>query len=441
MPYVVTGIAACVLGVLCLVNRRIGGSFAYPPTVFSGWWALLLGAVAVSGDSFYPLSTITLCIYLIGPLFFALGGLLVINRKPTIPVRCVAIEESSSVPSKVVVMGIVILSAALPTYYAYIARISASSGSRDFWYGVRAAMVRRGERTAFDLRASLLDNLVTLSILILFIAWLSLLQRRRASRLQLGLAFMLALVYNLMRASSSAIALSLPTLIGMRWVRTGRIGRTSLILLTIVFLIAFSAVSILLSKGGANARLPLADNLPALVELIPTYTLGGVVGFDRVAVNPNSIPPTWDILRFFKLNANRLGASFSVPRLHAAYTMTSRNRITNVYTIYFAYYPEYGLLGVAVIMALLGAVVSKIYLRARAGGAQATIFYGLMFSGLILSGFLECFFLNLDFLLKCFVFTFLVYRLPNLLRGGARNAASGLQWGTPPPEPACMDNQ
>jgi oligosaccharide repeat unit polymerase len=434
MPYVITGIAASVLGVLCLINRRIGAGFTYPPALFSGWWALLLGAVAVSGESFYPLSTITLCIYVAGPFFFTLGGLIVVNRGEASPVPYATDEAASSVVSRVISAGIVVLVAALPAFYTYIARISASSGSRDFWYGVRAAMLRRGDRTVFDLKASLLDNLVTLSMLILFAAWMNMFTRQRWSRLLAGLALALSLTYNLMRAGNANTAAILLALMGMRWLRAGRVGRGFLVFSVVLFLVTFSAVSMLLYKGGTNAHWSVSDNLPALFELIQTYVLGGVVGFDRVAVDPSSIPPTWDIWRFFKLNANRLGAAFSVPSLHAANTMVSRTRATNVYTIYFAYYPEYGFFGVLVILTLLGAVATAIYLRARSRGTEATIFYGLVFSALVLSGHSEYFFLNLDFYLKCFVFTVLVYRLPAMFRRAKPDVAAGLSAGTPPPQ-------
>ena len=62
------------------------------------------------------------------------------------------------------------------------------------------------------------------------------------------------------------------------------------------------------------------------------------------------------------MTANKFGASFEVPSIHAQYTDISNDYNGNVYTIYFSYYPDYGLVGVCVVMIILGALLTTLVL-------------------------------------------------------------------------------
>ena len=142
--------------------------------------------------------------------------------------------------------------------------------------------------------------------------------------------------------------------------------------------------------------------------------LGGVVAFDAVVQYPTSIAAVWSIWRVFQLTANKFGASFDVPSVHAQYTDISDDYNGNVYTIYFSYYPDYGLAGVCAIMLVLGAVVTVIYQKAIQGNPRSVLLYAFVFSGIVLSGFSEYFFLGANFWFKAVLYTVLAYRfVPN----------------------------
>jgi oligosaccharide repeat unit polymerase len=125
---------------------------------------------------------------------------------------------------------------------------------------------------------------------------------------------------------------------------------------------------------------------------------------------PASVAPVWNMWRVFQLTANKFGASFDVPSIHAQYTDISNDYNNNVYTIYFSYYPDYGLVGVCVVMAILGAVVTAIYHKAIRGNPRAVVLYAFVFSGIVLSGFSEYFFLGANFWFKAILYTMLAYR-------------------------------
>ncbi len=72
---------------LLAVNWTISGSLLYPPCVYTSVWLLSLTALAMSGDTFYPVVPEALMVYLTGALAFSLGGLVTLSlRSRALPV-------------------------------------------------------------------------------------------------------------------------------------------------------------------------------------------------------------------------------------------------------------------------------------------------------------------------------------------------------------------
>ena len=107
--------------------------------------------------------------------------------------------------------------------------------------------------------------------------------------------------------------------------------------------------------------------------------------------------------------ANGLGAHFTIPSLHAEYTRISQTEETNVYTIYFSYFKDYGWLGVTIGLFLLGSLLTWIYSYARRGNHLAMALYSMNAVGLVLSIHAEHFLLALNLYIKMLVFFYLVY--------------------------------
>ena len=177
-------------------------------------------------------------------------------------------------------------------------------------------------------------------------------------------------------------------------------------------------IAIFLGKGTVNPNAVFFHSLPAIGKGLAQYSFGGIVAFDRVAQIPSSIRPVWQIDRFFLRTAKRLRCDVDVPSLHAAYTDISPSRDINVYTIYFAYLPHFGLTGVILIMFFLGIVLTWNFRMAMRGSPAAIIFYGTLFCGLALGSYSENFFMSLNFFIKLGMFLWLLYVvLPRLRKG------------------------
>ena len=126
--------AALLLAVLAAINRRIAGSWLYPPALLSAYWSVLLFALYASGDMFYPISLATVMLLFVGKLAFSLGGLVVLF---TLGRRSWSLLPDPDPRRKLAVRvfldcGILLLLAALPFYWALVQNASERSGMDRF---------------------------------------------------------------------------------------------------------------------------------------------------------------------------------------------------------------------------------------------------------------------------------------------------------------------
>ena len=84
------------------------------------------------------------------------------------------------------------------------------------------------------------------------------------------------------------------------------------------------AMAIAIEKGEARADAPLAENLVPVFQGFVLYAAGGLVAFDRVVREPNVIPHNWQITTPLLLLANKLGAHFDIPVVHAEFVDVGR---------------------------------------------------------------------------------------------------------------------
>jgi oligosaccharide repeat unit polymerase len=154
-----------------------------------------------------------------------------------------------------------------------------------------------------------------------------------------------------------------------------------------------------------------------LVETIQSYWVGGLVSFNRLVQNPQAIPLTQPIYRFFMETARSLGMAVTVPSINAEYTMISPTMDTNVYTLYYGYFCDFGWPGVILIMSGLGAGLTWLYQRVRPSTPIALIFYSQMCIGIVFSFGADHFFMGLNSHIKFIVMLYVLYvLLPKIRR-------------------------
>jgi oligosaccharide repeat unit polymerase len=397
----VTTLAIICLTILAGIGFHIEPSPVYPPFAMAASWASLLCFHAFSRSLLFGIHEETLFFYVAGVAAFYVGGLSshFFWRPHPRTVRYDPVRVRNVLTIFLLVLGI-----AFPFYMRFISDLVAEVASGSFWVVLRNQLIE--ESTDAVSGFSLMDNMVVLADITVLIAWF----HRDNGKWQARAAFVFFLVYNLLTAGRAGFVFVLVCLFTIESVRQRRIPWRPLAALTLVFIFAFFGLAILVRKAGASTEESLAENVPALVEGFQLYTAGALVAFDNLYRHPSVIPPTQNIDRTFNILAKKLGFHTEVPYLHAEYSTVGKSGLsTNVYTIYFTYFPQLGAIGSVAMMFLLGAGLTSAYFSAAGGSPRGVIMFAILFYGIPLSGYSENYFNNLNFMAKTLLATFLCY--------------------------------
>ncbi|AOQ23310.1 hypothetical protein MTAT_18420 [Moorella thermoacetica] len=392
--------------VLTIINKYIANSFLYPPAIFTALWAGLLFALMLSGDTFYPISLETLFLYFLGAFAFSLGGimalLLVFRGKRG---KHVVISEQRRIfVQRMLKLGLTILVIAFPFYLLRLYQLSAASGLENFWIGLRY-QTTYGTGEKFGIFSYLIATARFMALTAFYENYYS-----RSNRFLTYIIIIMAFIYDLLTAARLGAMLLLFGLIGIAWICSGKITWKPICIGVLAFLPLFSIAAILLGKGG-NLNATFSENLLGVLKSLQVYTLGGLVAFNKAINSPLSFDDSYiPTLRFFFAVANRFGANFDLPTFNTQFTLTPEP--TNVYTIYFSYFLDFGWTGVIIIMFGLGLLLTLIYRTAIRGNPQGVILYGMMLGALMVSNANEAFLTSLSYWLQGILFTSLLYRWP-----------------------------
>ena len=386
--------AGC-LAILSGVNTRMAGSFTYPPALFAAWWTLVLAALACSSKTFLPISHSTLAIYIIGPCAMSIGGLLVLFASGRSSAR--SAKGYWQCRNRVLTASLFLLAVLLPVLWSRIQQLSADSGVRNFWIGVRLQTMR-------DSSLGLFDDLILFSTIT---AWAAFLEQQRlgSGRLRAVVAITLGVLYHVITASRLGALILIAGLVGIAMVHGKNMLRTVLTGALAVIVI-FVGVALALNKG-AEAGVSPADKAISMAQSFQLYSLGGAVAFDSVAsgaIKPASSGRTY---RVVYAAAHAFGYNVEPPQVTSEYVYTPLP--TNVYSMYYPYFVDFGPAGVAVLTCILGMLFTAIYLGAKRGSAPLVVAYGLVFSYIVLSSADEYVFSLISMNVRTVLFIGLLY--------------------------------
>ncbi|MGH8539443.1 MAG: O-antigen polymerase [Stenotrophobium sp.] len=396
---------ALVLGLLLAANHAVSRNLLYPPTVFTGVWLLSIVALIFSGDAYYPVSGETLMVYLIGAMAFSAGGFVILAGLSNGDIKRSAFT-AIQLTRRHRVLDFVLLMVVIGLPF-YLQKSTAGVDLSDpmFWANLRtvALEVSDTSQRSFDL----VNNLAILSI---FLA-MSMHYENDGTfprKWRCYLAILLALIYGAAQGTKGNVVTLILTLVFISSMRAGRLNFVvmgSAVLLSL----AIFTIALAFSNFAYMDLQASVETLKFLAENTRDYWLGGVVAFDHIVHDPNSIPSTQKLSRFFLETANGFGANFQLPNNNPAFTNISESRSTNVYTIYCSYFKIYGWFGVASGLSMLGVVLTWVYAKARKGNPGAILFYGANITGLVLSVQAGHFVLALNFYIKMLIFFCFVY--------------------------------
>ncbi|HEY1937181.1 MAG TPA: O-antigen polymerase [Candidatus Angelobacter sp.] len=397
-------LATIILALMALINYILGGKrLFYPPVVFCSVWAVDLAIIWLAGDFFYPLSNMALTIFCIGGLAFSVGSALALF----LPIKA---ESQRITPgsNRLITFLVIALACSSPFVYTTLMNMAASYNAPNFLMGAYMAMVAanaEGERLV------LLSGILTLSVVVAMIAFLE----YQTGKKRALLAIVIAFAFNIMTGGRSSVTGLIFALVYIDWFKNNRVRWRQMALLLSILVLIFCVMAVFVGKGGASADVSLSDNVRPVLEGVVLYAVGGIVGFDRVLRQPNVIPHSWQIDRFFLDTANKFGAHFYIPVIHADFVSVGPALSGNVYTMYFAYI-DLGYVGMMVLVVLIGFILGLVHRKAIQGKKVAIIMASFFTNSLILSPYNENYSLALNTLIKIFILSWLVYNLPSRWR-------------------------
>jgi oligosaccharide repeat unit polymerase len=422
-----------IIALLLVLNLYLGRSFLYPPSQFSLLWTVLIGLSMFIGGLLFPLSVHAVCIYCVGAIAFSAGGAfrLAVGRH----------TPQSAQPGEEVIepyyiywpltAALIILVFLLPVYWRYMISIADPQIS-NIWWGIRAGVIAMSEMQGpKPWQQTLFDNITVITILLALTAAAHYGERGFSRWIAAGL-IIVATAYNLATASRAGASVVVLGALGIGLLRRRRISWRLLFVGFLGVLVMYVPLTILRAKGGNIAELA-ADDMRLLRDIGLLYTVGPLIAFDSYLQDPAMLSRTWSISYFFLQTASRFGLDVNAPSTHMGYVAVGPLGNTNVYTMYFAYYPEFGFSGVILLTALVGYCSVWLYQAAQSCCDYLLILFGISFHEVCKTGFSEGFFLGLNMWIKAAGYCVVIYSLHRMAAARRVGRASCYQQ----PEDAC----
>lgn len=171
-----------------------------------------------------------------------------------------------------------------------------------------------------------------------------------------------------------------------------------------VLMVLFLGLTVIFS--GLRSSSGDTENVDA-AKILSVYTLSPIVAFDKEADNTHNHNLGGEkTFRFFYQVANKLGVNVDVdntvqPFINVPYS-------TNVYTIFYQYYKDFGFLGIFIFGLINGFIYSFIYSKINIKPAFR-IMYAYCAVTLILQFFNEIFWVTFSIVIQVWVLSLLVY--------------------------------
>ncbi len=413
-------LVASILLAQAILLRMAARSWFFPPALYALYWAGVLATSMFIGFGDYSLSAGAVSVFLVGSLFFSIGGCGAawcfregMKTLPTSPSRkkfilnCIGWYSAG-------------LFALVPLFFRTLQEVGANLGIDEFVVGARFAF---GESDRGGIPRYFLSLTSVGATLAYCAAWLY--EGMRRDKIVLGMAVISTLAMDVLTFARTPIFTLLVGVIAiMAFRRTIRVRSILLFAAMGVFLVVF--LGAMLGKGpdfhsGKSPAYAVAENLAI-------YFVGGPAGFGYVMENPASVGEPWLSLRFFTQAAASFGADIALPNNVLGYFS---DVLGNVYTIYFAYWLDWGWWGVVSMALLAGFFCTAIYTMARKGNTYAGVGMGMITGAILNSATGDWIFLTSIPWMLLVLIVFMMWKLPIVtLRSSSSNRMAKVNGAT-----------
>lgn len=396
-------IGGLILLASALSTRYMSGSWVAPVPTYCAVWGSALVGCSFFGPLFrplFPLDERVVLFYVLGAFVFSLGAWVPGFWGPATG-SARARYQLRAGAFGVITFAVVLT---LPFAYWHVMDILAGVPITDVLFYARMIDVNASKGVGQSIFGPY-ANLITLSIAAAIVAYTVSVEGWLLRCRQL-IFFVAALAPTLAggRSASVGFIFSVVALIAFR----GELRVKKILGLAGVFFLLFFGVALLVKKG-VSLESSRSEQIVGLLQGLRDYAFGGVTAFQRVLLSPGEVPSTSNVTRTALEALNHLGAHYTVPPLHAAFSTIGESVATNVYTTYFSYL-DFGFIGATALVFAYGMVVGWMYRLARAGNAICLALYASLFAGMVLSVFGEGFYSNINFLAKLTLCSFVLLK-------------------------------
>ena len=360
-------LAASILFFQAIFMYWIGGTWFFPPAMYALYWAGVVACSAVIQFGDYSMTVDALTVFLGGSMFFAIGGITAMRsisgEKPQEPM---SLLRKRFIQNCIVVYNVGLLSL-VPLFFVTLKNLEGILGIDEFAVAARVAL---GESDRIGIPRYFLSLTSLGGIMAYCAAWLY--DGKRRDKIILGLSVAAPLMMNVLTFARTPIYMLLVGVMAILMFRNTIRKRT----VVVYALLGLSLGIFMGSVLGKGPEFNAGNNfLYSIVEKVAVYIVGGPVGFGYVMETPTSVSEIGLSLRFFTQAASSFGMDITLP--HNVLGEFS-DILGNVYTIYFAYWLDWGWWGVIVISLIMGYLCTAVYVFARLGNPVAGVAFGLV---------------------------------------------------------------
>jgi oligosaccharide repeat unit polymerase len=405
---------ACALLLLAgaAVQLRWSGSILFPSVLFGGLWGSILLGLAFSGDDFYQVSLLTLGICMASVASFTLGSVAAC-RSPRLLRRFKHQPGRKTGVLRILDGCLVGAIAVFPLYVSRLMSFRSLGARSNFFQNARAEMVlRENAQIGYGPFSYVMAAALVMTLIAIAEYWRS---RKAWWRPAVWMAVTLA-YYLLTGSRLGAMVLTIASACVVV-LAGGRLNRKITLAAAVAVLSIFSFGSVALGKGGAFYA-GVSENVISVAQSFRLYALGGIVACDqRLQDGADTQGGNARSFRFFYMVLRSVGINYAI------YDPVERGiptpQITNVYSIYYNYFRDFGWLGMPLVFAALGALCAFLYRCAVRGRPECVVLYSLACGFLVFTCSGDPFLLGASACIQATVQVYLVYGLQKLFHRDA----------------------
>lgn len=279
-------VTVVLLALWSVVMYRFGRSVLFPPVSLGLVWAATLFAVWLCGDLYFPITSKTNEIVLTGVLAFSLGGICAVAA----PVwrgnilNAVTARRRNQVDRGLSAAGIILL-LNIPLSYEYFRQLGDTIAPRESaWRQIRIAANKANisGQSSISIESLILPFLTIVGLIAVY-------EYGDTGRHKGRTIFLVVLAggYQLLNGARSEVLLLLISSVVILWLKRGTAPLRLLGVISVTFLLVFSAGQISMNKYGADAGASLTDNLPRVAKGFGTYWLGESLRSIKIGRTPS----------------------------------------------------------------------------------------------------------------------------------------------------------